>query len=121
MPPEPREETTAICKREVCAKEFIQTRKNKDYCSSTCRAEASHERKGQRGSSDAAKKPQRNAAKRRRRQTKDGDGTRLYVVRDEVELVRDLLAGKPSKRHPARERLALKIPGALKRIDRKAA
>jgi len=45
----------------------------------------------------------------------------LYVGRDEVELVRDLLAGKPAGSAPAATRLLDKLPRALERIDRRAA
>lgn len=107
---------------EHCGEPIPRPRPNKRYCDSTCRGEACHERKGRRGGRRGnAKKPLQSAAKPRRRQTRGGHGTDMYVVRDEIELVADLLAGKPPRSTATRDRLAGKIPRALQRIERKAA
>jgi hypothetical protein len=62
------------------------------------------------------KAPTRNRGRRRQR-----NGTDLYVVPDDLELVRSLLAGEPADLPDARARLERKVVRAFKRIGRKAA
>jgi hypothetical protein len=119
VPQQPAKATTHC---EWCGDELVDPRPNKRYCDSTCRGEACHERKGRRrGSRGGRRKALQSAAKRQRRQTRSGYGTDLYVVRDEIELVRDLLAGKRPRASVSRDRLLQKIPRALERIERRAA
>lgn len=114
-PARPLADGCPLC--EWCGEPIPNPRRNKRYCNSTCRAEHCHARKGRR----TAKKPLQSVAKGRRQRARRKHGTDLYVVRDEVELVRDLLAGKRPASTTARDRLIEKIPRALERIERKAA
>lgn len=71
--------------------------------------------------SKRAKRARSTDKARTRRPSRNGRGTRLYVLSDEIELVRDLLAGKPAGSTRAADRLLRKIPRALERIEGRAA
>ncbi len=102
---------------EWCGKKIPRRRPNKRYCDATCRAEHGHARRGTPGRPD---KPLQSVAEQRKRAIRDGSGTRMYVVRDDVVALADVLAGREPAPE-ARERLAAKVPAALERIERKAA
>jgi len=103
---------------EWCGRPLVDRRANTRYCDVTCRAAACHARRGTR---PKPKKALRSVANGRKQRIRRKHGTDLYVVRDEVELVRDLLAGKRPASAQVRARLMDKIPRALERIERKAA
>jgi len=102
---------------EWCGEPIPNPRPNKRFCDSSCRGKHCHARKGRR----PGRKALQSATRGRKRDVRRKHGTDLYVVREEIELVRDLLTGKPAGSTSARARLLEKIPRALERIERRAA
>lgn len=111
-----------VCGFRYCDVPIDDLRPQALYCCPSHKA-AEHRAKAEdrgRGTGSAAK-PYKNVRKRPRRATRAGNGTRLYVVGEELALVRDLLATRRARQSPARDGLLAKLPAAEDRIGGKAA
>lgn len=108
-----------VCAHRHCNVSLEGRRRQCRYCSAACRAAESKLRRAD--SRAEGEKPHSAVSRPPRRQTRDGRGTRMYVVRDELELVRDVLAGKRPRENGARDRLLQKIPRALEHLDERGA
>jgi hypothetical protein len=109
-----------ICEYRHCDVDISDMRPNAKFCCPAHRAAEDRLRHGKwvrepRRSSDGASKPHSTDSSRRRRPNRDGSGTRLYVVRDDLDEVRRLLAGE-KPRPEAAERLQAKVGAALGRL-----
>ena len=110
-----------ICRYRNCDLSIEELRPQAIYCCPSHKAAENRLKKEEgRGSSREASKPYKTVRNRRRRVNRDGVGTRLYVVGDELALVRDLLNGK-RRSATDRARMLSKVRAAQERIDRKAA
>jgi hypothetical protein len=111
-----------ICEYRHCDTCIDDLRPNAKYCDPSHKAAEHRARKADPpGTTYPVSKPYRTVRRARRRANQEGVGTRLYVVSDEVELVRDLLTGKPAGSSAARDRLMAKLPRALERLERRGA
>lgn len=110
------------CEYRKCGACIDEMRPNAKFCHPGHKARENHLRRlDPPGTTYPVGKPYENVHARRRRPSREGLGTHIYLVRDEIEVVRGLLAGRPAGSELARDRLARKVPVALGRIDRRAA
>jgi hypothetical protein len=104
---------------DVCIDEM---RPNALYCYPEHKARENHLLRAEgRGSRRDGAKPDKTGQDRPRRANRDGVGTRLYVVDDEVALVRDLLSGKRRRPSAVHARLLPKVLAAADRLDGRSA
>jgi len=93
-------------------------RPDRRYCDSSCRARAAEENKGSASVPRPAKgKTLKSARRRRRRANRQGVGTRIYILPDELHAVTNDLA--PTS--PQSERFKEKLQAAGKRLESRAA
>lgn len=109
-----------ICEYRYCDVDISHRRPNCKYCCPEHKAAEDRERNGKwvrepRRASDGATKPHSTDSSRRRRPNRDGSGTRIYLVRDDLDEVRRLLAGE-RPRPEAADRLRAKVGAALGRL-----
>lgn len=110
-----------VCKYRHCDVDISHRRPNALYCCDDHKRAEDQERNGRwvrepRVTGRGVGKSARTVSSRRRRRSRDGSGTRIYVLREDLEDLRDVLRGDGEARPEAADRLQAKVGAALGRL-----